>query len=99
MDSGGLYGIAANFAEAHSIPTVAAGLDISLLVHLRPQKHVCSNHQEKVLFSISIMKEGQSSLYSQLRPRAMLNLFSPISHKIVSRDLDHLNILQKFQFQ
>lgn len=93
MDSGGLYDIVANFTEAYSSPAVAAGLVISLLVHLRPQKHVCSNHQVKVFFSISVMKEGQSSLYSQIRPRVMLNLFSPVSHKIVSRDLDHLNIL------
>ena len=93
MDSGGLYCITANFVEAYSSPTVVAVLDISLLEHYKPQKLICGNHQVKVFFSISIMKEGQSSLYSKINPRVMLNFSSPVSHNIVSRDLDHLNIL------
>lgn len=44
------------------------------------------------------MREVQSSLYSQIIPRATLTPSFSVSHTIISRDLELLNILQKFPF-
>lgn len=92
MDSEGLCCITANSAEAES--SLKYSCWSSFTIFVRAINMVLgiynSNCQVKVFFSISIMREGQSSLYSQITSRTTLNPSSSVNH---NRDLDLLNIV------
>lgn len=92
MDFEGLCSITANSAEAKS--SLKYSYWSSFTIFVRAINTVLgiynSNCQVKVFFSICIMREGQSSLYSQITPRTMLNLSSSVNH---NRDSDLLNIV------